>query len=263
MNPIAETDLHAYVDGQLPPARQAEVAAWLAAHPDDAARVEAWRAQKLALRQRFDAVLDEPIPESLRRLTEAAVDREKRPNWLPVWSLQRLAAGIAIAVLGGAAGWFGHATWAPADAMAKAVPLPHQAAIAHVVYSPDVRRPVEVGAEQEEQLVKWLTKRLGVPVSVPKLGSVGFELVGGRLLPGNAGPVAQFMYQDAGGQRLTLYVSTEMAGNRETGFRFAREGKINVFYWIDGRFGYALSGGIGKDALARVATAVYDQLDGR
>lgn len=265
MNPIAEADLHAYVDGQLPAGRQAQVAAWLAAHPEDAARVEAWRAQNLLLHQRFDAVLEEPLPESLKRLAigPAAVDGKKSQKWLPAWSLQRLAAGIAIATLAGVAGWFGHAALQPTDTLARAVPLPRQAAVAHVVYSPDLRRPVEVGAEQEEQLVKWLSKRLGVPVRVPKLGARGFELVGGRLLPGNAGPVAQFMYQDAGGQRLTLYVSTEMTQNGETGFRFAREGQINVFYWVDGRFGYALSSSLGKDVLAQVATAVYDQLDNR
>lgn len=95
----------------------------------------------------------------------------------------------------------------------------------------------------------------------PKLGALGYELIGGRLLPGGSGPVAQFMYHDAAGQRLTLYVSTENAGNRDTAFRFAQEGPINVFYWIDGQFGYALSAGIPKAELAHVATAVYRQLE--
>jgi len=142
-------------------------------------------------------------------------------------------------------------------------PLARQAAVAHVVYSPDIKRPVEVTADQEDQLVKWLTKRLGTPVSPPKLGTLGYELIGGRLLPGNAGPVAQFMYHDSSGQRLTLYVSTEQTVSRDTGFRFAREGAVNVFYWVDGKFGYALSAGIDKGELARVATAVYDQLENK
>ena len=89
---------------------------------------------------------------------------------------------------------------------------------------------------------------------------LGYELVGGRLLPGNRGPVAQFMYQAASGQRLTLYVTTEGAGQPATGFRFASEGRVNVFYWVDGRFGYALSAAVPKGELAAVATAVYDQL---
>ncbi|MGB8543788.1 MAG: anti-sigma factor [Azonexus sp.] len=260
---ITEADLHAYVDGQLPETRRAEVEDYLAAQPEAAARVRAYCVQRDALRQHYDPVLDEEIPASLWRLAAkppVAVDGKKQP-FLSRWSLQRFAAGVVIAVIGGAAGWLGHARYQGGEQMVQMIPLPRQAAVAHVVYSPDVRRPVEVTADQEDQLVKWLSKRLGTPVTPPKLGAIGYELIGGRLLPGNSGPVAQFMYHDASGQRLTLYVTTENTTNHDTGFRFAKEGPVNVFYWVDGKFGYALSAGIEKGELARVATAVYDQLE--
>jgi anti-sigma factor RsiW len=85
--------------------------------------------------------------------------------------------------------------------------------------------------------------------------------VGGRLLPGDSGAVAQFMYQDAKGKRLTLYVSRLAAENRDTAFRFSQEEKVAVFYWIDGRLGYALSGEMPKPELLEVATSVYRQLN--
>ena len=261
--PISEADLHAYLDDQLPAARRVEVEGYLAAHAEEAERLQAYRAQRDALRQLFDPVLDEPLPEALRQLAEApvvAVDAPKRP-FLPRWSVQRIAAGLVIALLGGLTGWFGHGQYQPTERLAQSIPLARQAAVAHVVYSPDMRRPVEVTADQEDQLVKWLSKRLGTPIRPPKLGALGYELVGGRLLPGNAGPVAQFMYQEGSGQRLTLYVSTEIQVNRDSGFRFAREGQVNVFYWIDGKFAYALSASIDKGELAKVATAVYDQFE--
>ncbi len=268
MNPMkmTEDDLHAYVDGALPREREAEVETWLTGHPEDAERVAAYRAQKLALKALFDPVLDEPVPEKLHALTvqplNATVEGKKRPKFkFP--ALQQLAAGVLVAMLGGVGGWLAHDRYPGGTSMARVVPLPQQAAVAHVVYSPDARRPVEVTADQEEALVKWLSKRLGTPVKPPKLGALGYELVGGRLLPGNSGPVAQFMYQDASGQRMTLYVTTENAGKPETGFRFAREGEINVFYWVEGKFGYALSATVPKSELAKVATAVYDQLDGK
>jgi anti-sigma factor RsiW len=260
---ITEADLHAYVDAELPETRRAEVEDYLAVQSEAAARVRAYRAQRDALRQHYDPVLDEEIPASLRRLVSnppVAVDREKQA-FLSRWSLQRFAAGVVIAVIGGAAGWLGHARYQGDDQMVHMTPLSRQAAVAHVVYSPDVRRPVEVTADQEDQLVKWLSKRLGTPVNPPRLGAIGYELIGGRLLPGNSGPVAQFMYHDSSGQRLTLYVSTENTVSHDTGFRFAKEGPVNVFYWVDGKFGYALSAGIDKGELARVATAVYDQLE--
>jgi anti-sigma factor RsiW len=93
------------------------------------------------------------------------------------------------------------------------------------------------------------------------LNGIGYSLVGGRLLPGEQGPAAQFMYQDAQGQRLTLYVRTNREQRRETAFRFAQDGTVRVFYWIDRGLGLALSGELDKEELLRVATAVYQQLN--
>ena len=94
----------------------------------------------------------------------------------------------------------------PMPAPVVFAPLPVRAARAHLVYAPEVRHPVEVDAKEQDHLVKWLSKRLDIALKVPVLASEGFELLGGRLLPGPEGPVAQFMYQDASGKRLTLYV---------------------------------------------------------
>ena len=271
--PISESDLHAYVDNVLPESLRTEVDDYLASHPDEADRLQAYQAQNLALKELFNPLLEEPIPDNLLALAakpetvipqedflRGAVNAQKR-SIFSRWSLERIAAGLLIAVVSGVSGWLAHGQYQPPVRSAQVVPLPRQAAVAHVVFSPDVRRPVEVRAEQEDQLVTWLSKRLGTPVRPPKLGTLGYELIGGRLLPGNSGPVAQFMYHDSSGQRLTLYVTTENTANQDTGFRFAQEGPVNVFYWIDGKFGYALSAGIDKGELSRVATAVYDQLE--
>ncbi len=258
-HPITEADLHAYIDGLLPAARQTEIQHYLAARPEEAARLQAYRAQNTALRALYDPILAEPIPSRLAA-----------PRSVHSGLLQRVAAGIVIAFFSGSVGWILHG--AKSDDLrvgqnsASATTLPdselaRRAAIAHVVYSPDVRHPVEIGADQEDQLVTWLSKRLGTPIHPPRLGKLGYELIGGRLLPGDTGPVAQFMYHNVAGQRLTLYMSLEQAGNKDTGFRFAEQGPVNVFYWIDGKFGYALSGGINKSELAKIATIVYDQLE--
>jgi anti-sigma factor RsiW len=88
------------------------------------------------------------------------------------------------------------------------------------------------------------------------------SLVGGRLLPGENGPVAQFMYQTQAGRRLTLYVRAEAKQNRETAFRYARENNVAVFYWIDREAGYALaSADLSKDELLRLANLCYKQLE--
>ncbi len=245
---ISEDDLHAWADGRLDGPRRTELQAWLAQHPAEQARLEGWQAQNRLLHGKFDALLDAPLPA---RLLEAA-----RPRPRPVW---RQAAAIAWLALGGILGFLLHDRITPPGSALEAT-LPRQAAIAHAVYTPEVRHPVEVSADQESHLVAWLSKRLGTALKVPLLKDAGFTLVGGRLLPGESGPVAQFMYQDANGRRLTLYVRTQ-EGAKETAFRFARANNIGVFYWLDGKLGYALSGEVPKDDLLKVATLVYRQLN--
>jgi len=97
-------------------------------------------------------------------------------------------------------------------------------------------------------------------LQAPDFSAQGFELLGGRLLTGETGPVAQFMYQDKIERRVTLYVRRAVAGNAETTFRHATENGVEVFYWIDGDFGYALSGQIGRQAMQQLADAAYQQL---
>jgi anti-sigma factor RsiW len=246
--PISEDDLHAWVDGRLDAARRADLEAWLAERPAERERLEAWQAQNRLLHGQFDVLLHEPVPA---RLSDTAAPRAR-----PVW---RMAASVAWLALGGLIGFALRGSLAP-PGMAPEAALPRQAAIAHAVYSPEVRHPVEVAADQETHLVAWLSKRLGTPLKVPDLNEAGFALVGGRLLPGEGGPVAQFMYQDGGGRRLTLYVCSQQ-GEKETAFRYAREGGIGVFYWLDGRLGYALSSELMQPELLKLATLVYRQLN--
>lgn len=212
-----------------------------------------------ALHELYDSVLQEPVPPALVRVPE--------PRWR-VFALAAgwVAVGLAVGLL---AGWQLHGlTRSPLAPQADVPTFVHRAAAAHATYSPEVRHPVEVGADQEQHLVAWLSKRLGAPVRAPKLESVGYALVGGRLLPGEIGPggatnpVAHFMYQCKQGTRVTLYVRTDQANNRDTAFRYAAEGNVKTFYWIDRKVGYALStADIGREDLLKVANAVYQQLN--
>jgi anti-sigma factor RsiW len=277
--PITEQELQAYVDDLLPAARRLEIETYLQARPAEAERILAYREQNRALHALFDPILSEPVTPRLA----AQLYQQQRPQPaanMPRW--QQLAACVVFMLTGGVAGWLLHAgavsplmaqNHAAADVGIdnKAMPvsaesteenaLARHAAIAHATFTPEARHPVEVGADQEAHLVAWLSKRLDTSLHPPKLAPLGYDLIGGRLLPGDDGPVAQFMYQDNGGIRITLYVSTEQTGKHETGFRFSQEGGVSVFYWIDGKFGYALSGNIAKPALGRIADAVYRQLE--
>ncbi len=97
--PVGENHLHAYVDGEVDEDARAEIEAWLAGHPDDAAKVDAWRKQRDGLRALYDGILEEPVPPGmLARLAESRTGVSHRA-WL------RAAAGIALFAAGAAAGW--------------------------------------------------------------------------------------------------------------------------------------------------------------
>jgi anti-sigma factor RsiW len=249
MNSIDEDTLHAFVDGRLDEARRLEVEAWLAAHPEDAARVRDWDAQNQAFHAAFDAVLNEPLPLELVRAA-----RRRRPAWRHLW---RAAAGVAALAMTGLIGYGIGLRSAEPVILAQ---MPRDAALAHVVFTPEQRHPVEVEAAHADHLVKWLSKRLGSELRAPDFSGQGFQLLGGRLLSGGKGPVAQFMYQDQGERRVTLYVRREAGVTAGTGFRHARENGVEVFYWIDRDMGYALSGDIGHGEMQRLADAAYRQI---
>ena len=261
MQAISEAQLHALADGVLQEEQRAAVDAHLHAHPQDAARVDAWREQNRQLRALFDPVLDEAVPS---HLMQAASPPAANGAWQR--HAMQAAAAIVLVIAGGAGGWLlrgdGGDTGDMRTASASPLALARSAAIAHAVYTPEVRHPVEVGVEQEAHLVQWLSKRLGSTLQPPALAPLGYQLIGGRLLPGDGdGPVAQFMYEDGGGKRLTLYVAKERAGKQETAFRYTQEKDLGVFYWIDGQLGYALSANLPKQELGKIANAVYAQLE--
>lgn len=245
---ITEAMLHAYVDGVLEEERREEVEAYLADQPAEAERIRAYQAQNEALRAYARTQALEPVPADMVRPL-----RRRGGPWM------KLALAATWLIVGGLAGW-GARTWFE-PAAAQESPLLRQAAVAHVVFTPEVLHPVEVKADQEKHLVTWLSKRLGTQLVSPQLSGVGFELVGGRLLAAESGPAAQFMFQNQSGQRLTLYVRHVPATAEHAFMQYEREGSVGVIYWVKGPVGYALSGELEQPQLLRVAKSVYEQVD--
>jgi anti-sigma factor RsiW len=291
--PPGDDELHAWIDGQLASeARRAAVEDLLARDPAVARQVAQWQAQRDALRRLHGNLLEEPIPvplmHALDRGSRRVQDRQDDARSWMRWG--GMAAGVLIAF---AAGWLGNAQWSSSSArhagdLAARTPavreFVHAASVAHAVYAPEKRHPVEVAASEQQHLVQWLSRRLDRPLKVPDLSAQGYTLVGGRLLPGDAGARAQFMFEDPAGERITLYIgtlagpagSTGATGSngsngsvpsankgdaaRETAFRFATDGPVQSFYWVDQGFGYAIAGKLPREALLKLATLAYQEL---
>lgn len=260
--PPLDIDLQALVDDRLSTADAARLESQL----DDAgrARLAAWRQQNTQLRGLHADWLARPVPDALQqaavRLDVARTRRRQRIAWGGMAAGWLLAFGL---------GWGLHARPEHETKLAAAPPtlstpaqFVRQAALAYAIYQPEQRHPVEVGAAQEDHLVQWLSRRLGRALRVPTLQPAGFDLLGGRLLPGDDGARAQFMYQNAGGARVTLYVGaiSDPDQSGETAFRFAADGRVQSFYWVDRGFGYALSGEMPRAQLQALAHAVYQQI---
>jgi anti-sigma factor RsiW len=263
--PISEEEIHAYVDGSLSDERREQVERAIELNPALASRVSDYFSLNNMFHERYDRVLAEPVPTRLRA-------PEKR-RWLNAANWPQFAGMAAALVIGigiGVGTNMGKdvpAPWASTPNM-RAVSadgsegFARQAALAHVVYMPAVDRPSDIGAGREQEFVQYLSNKLGTDVHPPMLTKNGFELTGGRLLPGDDGPVAQFMYRDAKGERVTLCISHRKASSNTTAFKLYQDGPVNVFYWVDGDFGYAVSGGIDRKVMLELSHDVYAQLTG-
>ena len=249
-SPVTVEELHAYVDGELPADRSAAVTQWLDTHPEDAARVAAWRAQVDAIRARYDAVAGAPVPP---RFDLAALARAERK-----WSRLAVAAVLLAFLAGGGAGWFGRGFL---DGAGPARPVTVEAFEAHRLYISEVRHPIELKAG-ESHLNRWLSRRVGYEMPTPNLDPFGLKLLGGRLLPGNAGRAAAlYMYETASGERFTVYCRRDQGP--QSALRYRASGPIGSIFWIEDEVAFVVSGPADRARLQKVAEAVYEQIETR
>ena len=246
---VTEEELHAYVDGELAPDRRVAVEAWLASHPEDAARVAQWRAQADAIRTRFGMLASEPVP--------ARFDLDSLARGARSWRGAAAAAMILAFLTGGVVGWMAHG--ASAAAPSRFDTFTTQALDAHKVYVVEVRHPVEVTGGERPHLVQWLSKRLDYELRIPDLESSGLKLVGGRLLPGPFGPAAFCMYEGPSGERFTIYYAR--TDSPQTAMRYREADRFAALYWVERGLAYVVSGPPERERLLSIAQAAYDQID--
>lgn len=244
--PVTEDELHAYVDDELPAERRDDVEAWLEARPEDAARVQSWRAMAEMLHARYDSVLDEPVPKRLELEQLSGPPRR--------WIYGAAAAALVAFVAGGGFGWIAHGATATPSAFQS---LTVEALDAHRLYVVEVRHPVEVAGSERAHLQQWLTKRCGWKVHAPELESAGLKLVGGRLLPGPAGPASFLMYEGPSGERFTVYAAK--ATEETTQMRYAAQGRDSALFWAERGVGFVVAGSSDRDRMTQVAKLVYDE----
>jgi anti-sigma factor RsiW len=255
-DPVSNDDLHAYVDGQLPPERRRAVEQQLRAQPEAAAQGAAYAAQREALRAGLAPIAAEPVPPrlDLRNLLAERLVAERRGAPRSVW--RAAAAALLAFAFGGAGGWVLHGRFgtAPNDLTL----LAREAIANHMVYAADRKRPTELGAEQRDDLARWVSNRLGHVVAPPDMSATGFHYMGGRLAATPQGPAGQFMYQNADGKRLTVFV-LPMRDASDTPTRMVDVGAMDGCAWIDKGVGYTVVAPLPPAELHRLAEDVRRQ----
>ena len=248
---VTENDLQAYVDGKLSSNQRKTVEKYLEVNPEEAERINAFIEQNNLMHSMYSNTDPVQLKRVKTNFKLLGVGKKYIFSSLSIAaSISWLAVGIFVGLI------YSKTSSTPVNEVAVNFPL--NAISAHVVYAPEVKHPVEVTADQEEHLIKWLSNRLKQQIKIPNLNPLGYALVGGRLLPAGDGPAAQFMYESERGERLTLYIVAQEAKN--TAFQFFEDNKVKVFSWRDNNTGFAIVGSVSKENLLNAATKIYDEL---
>ena len=283
MSRIDDTMLMAYVDGEVDHETAREIETSILADPALARRVATMRQTAAATRAAFTEILHEPVPDRLTALFAgpAAAPAATRATLVaPRTTQPRRASSI-----------WRHSGWAAAAAIA-AVALLHEGArtgflpitdpfVRDIALGPvdterwidnlaawyrvhaasfekDQRLLVDVGAENLEELERWVGTKLQRDVTVPDLTAFGLRSEGGRLLLIGRRPAAQFFYAGEGQELVQVVIG--FTDQPDRGQRIDQREDVNIVSWRDKGYAYAFIGRIDGQRLARMADASWAKL---
>jgi anti-sigma factor RsiW len=251
---FSERDIHMALDNELPAEERADFETWLDANPEMKAKSQRFEADGVRLRETFAGVLDERVPDGMTRLVKGEPKRQSAgaPRW------RMVAAAALLLALGAGGGYLAGVGGVGLEAQAEDE-LAEDAIAAHMVYAAEQRHAVEVGANDKDHLLGWLSKRLGLTLIAPDLTADGFELVGGRLLPAGQKTAALLLYEDMKGDRISVYVTPE-GTEKAKGIYKDEDGEASAIYWLDKGWGCAVVGTLPQEQLLDVGRKAYRQL---
>lgn len=239
LDPICDTDLNAYVDGQLDMPRRIAVEDHLARHPGIAAQVMADLRSRDELRLAFSDALTRPrvaIVDAARRL-ERGLARTRILGDL------RRAAAVAALV---AAGWFAHAQFGPPRMGASVAATPAFVDDAASSYRAVLTRAAMHARHPRDARYDAGEIRAATAIALPELPHE-WHVLDVEIIPSAQGPTVE-MAIAAGGHLGTLSLLAMRPGDFDVRSpTVADRGAEAVAYWQIGETAYALTGAAGED----------------
>ena len=248
-----EEELHAFIDGELPAARAAEVARILAADPPLASRAANFRLDRDRLTACVAAVAAAPLPAAWLRRIEAAVEPAsakvlpfpvRKRAQLPVfaWAAAAcLAFVLALGVVQFARQGPGDTILAEAERAGRGGRTPAAHFAGTTLPSPEAMRAL-------------LSQATGLKLRAPDLRRLGWRLVSLDTYQG----AASLHYVNGQAADLSVYVRRSAGAPR---FDILRRGDTRICVWQDEVVGAVMMGNLSAGQMMRVAGAAYAELD--
>lgn len=242
-NSVSEIDLHAFIDGELPPERAAAVEAAVARDPILAARVRGFRADKLALVAAYGPLADAPVPASLLQAARGS----SRPV-IKRWGRHLVLAGAAALA---------------ASLLLTLTPrAPRDAAIEQALAARENARTPSRELDGRdlasiEAADQAMSDMLGNSTRVPDLRRAGFKLVSAEFYGPTRSDAVQLRYEDAERRLFTVFLRPSAGPDA---FDVTERGPVRICVWQNADVTAVMTGEMSTPELFRLASLAYSSL---
>ena len=239
---IGDEEMHAFIDGELAPARLKDVEKAITSDAVLAERIAAFQANKAQLSGALEALLYRPLPKRWVKIID-----NYEPDKPVVWSRDgflAIAAALVIAVTTWVAYWNS---------------VPHEEAIIEEALSArtDLGKAT-ISPTSTSEANNIISSALRAHLKAPDLSRMDYALAGIRVythVPG--GSAVELLYRHSDGRVFALYVRHPSSAARFDQFK---DGDLRVCIWQDEELGAVMTGRMSAAEMQRLASLAYSGL---
>jgi anti-sigma factor RsiW len=252
-----EQDLHAYLDGELPPERVAAVEEYLGHNPVDAQRLKAYRGDGEAIAKLFiradQIVSRRSQPSLVTSIPTPAARRAISPGagpwrgWSPrAW---QVAAAVTLFVFAASWGLLRQGNFDASDSK-----FGTDAATAHLLATD----PAPTTHASLDEIAQFLSAALNGHVKLRKPDG-DYHLVDSRFVTTPRGRVGQLAFRGPDQSIITMYLEPRR-GSKDTPFRpvATSHSELTTLVWTDDEIACAVTGALPPERLEQIARSLYE-----